>query len=80
MQNLEQLQQQLFQILEPFVPQGFELKAETDLVTDLNLDSMKVMDIVAEVEDVFDISIPLNLLPDIRTVEDFASQLQKIIQ
>jgi acyl carrier protein len=41
---------------------------------------MKVMDIVAEVEDVFDISIPLNLLPDIRTVEDFASQLQKIIQ
>ena len=80
MQNLEQLKQQLFQILEPFVPQGFELKAETDLVADLNLDSMKVMDIVAEVEDVFDISIPLNLLPDIRTVEDFASQLQKIIQ
>jgi acyl carrier protein len=80
MQNLDDLQQQLFQILEPFVPEGFELKADTDLVADLNLDSMKVMDIVAEVEDAFDILIPLNILPDIRTVEDFAAQLQKIIQ
>jgi acyl carrier protein len=80
MQNLENLQQQLYQILKPFVPAGCELKTQTDLVEDLNLDSMKVMDIVAEVEDSFDISVPLNILPDVRTVGDFTSQIQNLLK
>jgi acyl carrier protein len=31
-------------------------------------------------EDRFDISVPLNLLPRIRTVEDLTLQLQRIIE
>ena len=80
MQNLEDLQKQLCQILKPFIPDGFKLHAETDLVADLDLDSMKVMDIVADVEDHFDISIPLNILPDVRTIGDFALQLQTLLK
>jgi len=80
MQNLEDLQEQLYRILTPFVPDGSDLKAETDLVADLDLDSMKVMDIVADVEDHFDISVPLNILPDVRTIGDFALQLQTLIK
>jgi acyl carrier protein len=80
MQKLEDLEQQLYQILKTFVPEGCELKTQTDLVEDLNLDSMKVMDIVAEVEDTFDISIPLNILPDVRTVGDFTLQIQNLLK
>ena len=80
MQILEDLQQQLYQILKPFVPEGYELKTQTDLVEDLNLDSMKVMDIVAEVEDSFDISVPLNILPDVRTIGDFTFQIQNLLK
>ena len=80
MQNLEDLQQQLYQILKPFTPDGYELKTQTDLVEDLNLDSMKVMDIVADVEDAFDISVPLNILPDVRTVGDFISQIENLLK
>jgi len=80
MQSLEDLQQQLYQILKAFVPDGYELETQTDLVEDLNLDSMKVMDIVAEVEDAFDISVPLNILPDVRTVGDFTSQIQNLLK
>jgi acyl carrier protein len=80
MHNLEDLQQQLYQILKPFVPDGYDLETQTDLVEDLNLDSMKVMDIVAEVEDSFDISVPLNILPDVRTVGDFTSQIQNLLK
>ena len=80
MQNLEDLQEQLYRILTPFVPDGSDLKAETDLVADLDLDSMKVMDIVADVEDHFDISVPLNIIPDVRTIGDFALQLQTLIK
>jgi acyl carrier protein len=80
MQNLEDLQEQLYRILTPFVPDGLDLHAETDLVADLDLDSMKVMDIVADVEDHFDISIPLNILPDVRTIGDFVLQLKNLLK
>ena len=80
MHNHKDILDQLYQILKPFVPQGQELESETDLVADLNLDSMRVMDILAEVEDYFDISVPLNILPDIRTIGDLTLQLQKIIK
>ena len=80
MHTHEDIQTQLIQILKNFVPQGQELTPETDLVADLGLDSMKVMDIVAEVEDSFDISIPLNILPDISTINDFTLQLQKVMK
>ena len=80
MQNFEAVQTQLYQILKPFVPAGFELEVETDLVADLDLDSMKVMDIVADVEDTFDIAVPLNILPDVRTVADFVGQIQKLLE
>ena len=80
MQNSEALQTQLYQILKPFVPAGFKLETETDLVADLDLDSMKVMDIVADVEDTFDIAVPLNILPEVRTVSDFVGQIQKLLK
>lgn len=80
MNNQDDIQAQIIRILKNFVPEGQQLETETDLVADLGLDSMKVMDILAEVEDCFDISIPLNILPDISTVGDFTSQLQKIMK
>ena len=65
-------------ILAPFVPAGQQVTPETDMVADLGLDSLKVMKIVEAVEDRFDISIPLNILPEVRTVADFVVQIQKI--
>ena len=70
---------ELYQTLQPFVPQGVEIGEDTDIIADLGLDSLKVMKIVESVEDRLDISIPLNILPDVRTVKDFASQIQKLI-
>ena len=40
---------------------------ETDISADLNIDSVSVMDFVMEVEDHFDIDIPLNVLSETRT-------------
>ena len=74
----ESFLKELYEILTPFVPQGQQLSEETDMIADLGLDSLKVMKIVETVEDRFDISIPLNILPEVRTVGDFAVQIQKI--
>ena len=67
---------QLCKLLEPFNTNGVALSATTDISTDLNIDSMTVMDFVMEVEDHFDIEIPLNVLSETRTVEDLAKVVE----
>lgn len=69
---------QLYEVLQPYAKEGQVLSEDTELVADLGLDSMKVMQLVLEAEERFDISIPLNILPDIRTVRDFASQVEQL--
>jgi len=59
-------------LLQPFNTNGTALKPETDISTDLNIDSVTVMDFVMEVEDHFDIEIPLNVLSETRTIADLA--------
>lgn len=53
---------------------------KTDLVNDLGLDSLLVMEIVQEAEDIFDISFPLNEISRIRTLKDFVLQIQQEIE
>jgi acyl carrier protein len=36
------------------------------------------MTLIEHIEDDFDISVPLNILPDIRTLRDLANQLTKL--
>lgn len=79
MSDYENILQTLIDALKPLVPQGQEINEDTDLVADLGLDSLKVMKIIESVEDRYDISIPLNVLPEVRTVKDFTLQIQKII-
>jgi acyl carrier protein len=59
-------------LLEPFNTNGTALNAATDISADLNIDSVTVMDFVMEVEDHFDIEIPLNVLSETRTIADLA--------
>ena len=80
MTNYENILNQLFEIIKPSVKDGRQLEEDTDLVADLGLDSLKVMTLVEEVEDRFDISIPLNILAKVRTIKDFALQLQQLTE
>lgn len=70
---------EIYKVLTPFAKEDQPLNEESELVTDLGLDSMQVMRLLLEIEDHFDISIPINVLPDIRTIRDFAQQLEKIL-
>ena len=78
MQEYQTILKSLTDIIKPFIPKGHEVSENTDLVADLGLDSLKVMKILESVEDQFDIAIPLNVLPDVRTVKDFVLQIQKL--
>jgi acyl carrier protein len=79
MPGYEEIFREFVDILKPFAKDGQKLDEQTDLVADLGLDSLRVMKLLVEVEDRFDISIPLNVLPNVRTVRDFALELQHIL-
>ena len=79
MNGYEEILAVLYERLKPAVKAGRKLEEDTDLVADLGLDSLKVMTLV-EVEDYFDISIPLNILANVRTIKDFATQLQQLTE
>jgi acyl carrier protein len=80
MGDYQDILSQLFEIIKPSVKDDRQLEEDTDLVADLGLDSLKVMTLVEEVEDHFDISIPLNILASVRTIKDFALQLQQLTE
>ncbi len=52
---------------------------DTQLTGQLELDSLKIMDLMMAVEERFDISVPINALADVKTVGDLASQIQKAL-
>ncbi len=69
----------LYEILGQFNKTGAELTPGTRFSEDLNFDSLVVMEFVAVVEDRFDISIPLNILPDIASVRELGLAVEKIV-
>jgi acyl carrier protein len=79
MQDYETILKRVCELLVPFVEKGTALREDSDFVADLSFDSLKVMKLVEQVEDEYDISIPLNILPDVQTVKDFVVQLQKLV-
>jgi acyl carrier protein len=52
----------------------------SDLVTDLGFDSLQVLELIAELEDRFDISIPLNEVPATRTVAHVVAQVTALVE
>lgn len=52
---------------------------ESDLVADLGFDSLQVLEVIAELEDRFDISIPLNDVPASRNVAQVVAQVAQLL-
>jgi acyl carrier protein len=55
-----------------------EVTAATDIGRDLGVDSLTLMNIVMELEDVFELSIPLDRLADVETVGDLAALINEL--
>lgn len=66
-------------LLQPFNGDGINIDKDTDLTSDLHIDSVAVMDVLMEIEDTYNISIPINRLADMRTVDDLASTVRETI-
>ena len=52
---------------------------DSDLVADLGFDSLQVLELVAELEDRFDISIPLDNVSATRNVAQVVAQVARLV-
>jgi acyl carrier protein len=51
-----------------------------DLIADLGFDSLQVLELVADLEDRFDITIPVSASPAVRTVGDVVAQVSALVE
>ena len=75
---MNETESQLCQLLRTALDKELpDLTAATDLVDDLALESIQVMDFLAEVEDHFDILIEVDRLANIRTLAELAKLVEE---
>ena len=66
------------EILKKHVEGERSIRPNDHIQNDLGLDSLGVMELVADIEDRFAVTIPNDVLSDISTVEDVAKALVKL--
>ncbi|AMB88086.1 acyl carrier protein [Pseudomonas agarici] len=66
--------------LREMVPASEKVGPESDMVNDLGLESVKMMDLLMRLEDEYDLSIPINILMDVRTPQQLASSLVAYVE
>ena len=71
---------ELCELLQKYNKEGIDLSAATNLGSDLDIDSVEVMDLIMEIEDKFDIDIPINLVSDIERIGDLAELVSKRLE
>ena len=78
MTDRDQTYSTIVRLIEPFNKKGVEVAEDTRFATDLEWDSLTVMDFVASVEDEFDILISMNRVAEIETVGQLADAVGQL--
>ncbi|SEN26077.1 acyl carrier protein [Nitrosomonas marina] len=76
--NYDEILQLLRDRLSSIASSEIIITAETNIISELSIDSIKLLNLIMEIEDTFDISIPINALADVQTVHDLASLISRI--
>ena len=73
------IQARVLELLSKKIDSGRRIDLDSSVVEDTGLDSVSVMDFVMELEDEFDITIPLDQIAEARTVGDLAKAVQVLM-
>lgn len=70
----------LYGFLERFPKSAGNLGPDTKLADDLSLDSVNLMELLVEIEDHYDIGLPLNMMADITTIRELANKISQLVE
>ena len=70
----------VIEVLKNVSRRPIEPSSGSDLVADLGFDSLQVLETVSELEDRFDIAIPMDEVPAIRTVAQVVERVAALVE
>ena len=76
----DNIEAEIVSVLKARVPEGTAISPQAGIARDLGLDSVAVMDFVMDIEDHFDISIPLDRITEVETVEDLSRAVEALLK
>jgi acyl carrier protein len=76
--NATNIEAQIVELLARRVPAGTHVSAQTQIVGGLGLDSVAILDFIMDVEDRFDLSIPLDRVAEVQTIAELSSAIETL--
>jgi len=76
----EQVFDKICELLKPYNPQNRSITLQSGIVSDLEVDSVAVFDLVMELEDHYDISISMEQVSDIKTVGELVNCVKELLE
>ncbi|WP_295140055.1 acyl carrier protein [uncultured Reyranella sp.] len=67
-----EVMREIFTLLAPYNAGGKPITPQTVISKGLTVDSLTIMDVIMELEDRFDVTIPMNVAADIVTIDQLA--------
>ena len=77
--SVEPFERATIETLQRLSRRPIEPTPESELMADLGFDSLQVLELVGELEDHFNIAVPLNGLTHIRTVAQIAAEVRRLV-
>lgn len=74
----DEIYDKVCELLKPCNPENRPISRQTGIVSDLEVDSVAVFDLVMAIEDHYDISIPMEMVTDIKTVGELVNAVQQL--
>ena len=69
----------VIEVLKEVSRRPIEPALEHDLIADLGFDSLQILEVIGELEDRFDISIPQDEVPVTRTVAEIVAEMTRLV-
>ena len=76
--NATNIEAQIVELLADRIPAGLHVSAQTQIVGGLGLDSVAILDFIMDVEDRFDISIPLDRVAEVQTIAELSRAIEAL--
>ncbi|HXS27620.1 MAG TPA: acyl carrier protein [Steroidobacteraceae bacterium] len=74
------IEAEIIAMLSGRVPQGVQVSSETQILRGLGLDSVAILDFIMDLEDRFDISIPLDRVAEVETIADLSGAIETLMR
>lgn len=74
----QQIFDKICELLIPYNPKKLTITRQSGIVTDLGVDSTAVFDLIMGLEDHYDISIPMEMVSDIKTVGELVNAVTQL--